>query len=30
LPRPNSGAPPSVAWLEIADGKISWRLVPLR
>ena len=28
--RPNRGAPPSVAWLEIADGKISWRLVPLR
>ena len=28
--RPNRGAPPSVAWLEIADGKIEWRLVPLR
>jgi predicted phosphodiesterase len=28
--RPNRGAPPSVAWLEIADGKISWDLVPLR
>jgi len=27
--RPNRGAPPSVAWLEIADGKISWKLVPL-
>jgi len=27
--RPNQGAPPSVAWLEIADGKISWKLVPL-
>jgi putative phosphoesterase len=28
--RPNRGAPPSVAWLEIADGKFTWRLVPLR
>lgn len=28
--RPNRGASPSVAWLEIADGKISWKLVPLR
>jgi len=28
--RPNRGAPPSVAWLEIADGKIEWKLVPLR
>jgi putative phosphoesterase len=28
--RPNRGAPPSVAWLEITDGKITWRLVPLR
>ena len=28
--RPNRGSPPSVAWLEIADGKISWKLVPLR
>jgi len=28
--RPNRGAAPSVAWLEIADGKINWRLVPLR
>jgi uncharacterized protein len=27
--RPNRGAPPSVAWLEIADGKITWKLVPL-
>ena len=27
--RPNRGAPPRVAWLEIADGKISWKLVPL-
>ena len=27
--RPNRGAPPSVAWLEIADEKISWKLVPL-
>ena len=28
--RPNRGAPPSVAWLKIADGKISWKLIPLR
>jgi uncharacterized protein len=28
--RPNRGAPPSVAWLEIADGKINWKLVPIR
>jgi putative phosphoesterase len=28
--RPNRGASPSVAWLEIADGKINWNLVPLR
>ncbi len=28
--RPNRGAPPSVAWLEIADGTISWKLIPLR
>jgi uncharacterized protein len=28
--RPNRGAPPSVAWLEITDGKITWKLVPLR
>jgi len=28
--RPNQGAGPSVAWLEIADGKINWRLVSLR
>jgi putative phosphoesterase len=27
--RPNRGAPPSFAWLEIADGKINWKLVPL-
>jgi putative phosphoesterase len=27
--RPNQGAPPSVAWLEIANGKIGWKLVPL-
>jgi putative phosphoesterase len=27
---PNRGAPPSVAWLEIANGKINWKLVPLR
>jgi uncharacterized protein len=29
--RPNRGAPPSVAILEIAtDGKLAWRLLPLR
>jgi putative phosphoesterase len=27
--RPNRGAAPSVAWLEVADGKIHWKLVPL-
>src|SRR4051794_36385429 len=27
--RPNCGSPKSVAWLEIADGKIQWRLVQL-
>jgi len=28
--RSNRGSLPSVAWLEIADGKINWKLVPLR
>jgi putative phosphoesterase len=28
--RPNRGSPPSVAWLEIVDEKINWKLVPLR
>jgi uncharacterized protein len=28
--RPSRGWPASVAWLEIVDGKINWRLVPLR
>jgi putative phosphoesterase len=28
--RPNRGSPPSVAWLEIVDGKINWEVVPLR
>jgi putative phosphoesterase len=28
--RPNRGAPPSVAWLEITDGKIGWELIRLR
>jgi len=28
--RPNRGAPPSVAWLEIGDGAINWNLVLLR
>jgi uncharacterized protein len=27
--RPNRGAPPSVAWLEITGGKINWKLVEL-
>ena len=27
--RPNRGSPRSVAWLEVADGKITWRLVEL-
>jgi putative phosphoesterase len=28
--RPTRGSAASVAWLEIVDGKINWRLVPLR
>ena len=28
--RANQGAPPSVAWLEIADRKINWKVVSLR
>ena len=28
--RPNRGSPPSVAWLEIVNEKINWKLVPLR
>ena len=28
--RANQGAPPSVAWLEIAQGKIDWKLLLLR
>ena len=28
--RPNRGSPPSVAWLNINDGKIDWRLIVLR
>ena len=28
--RANQGAPPSVAWLEISDGEINWKLVSLR
>ena len=28
--RANQGAPPSVAWLEVEDGKLNWRFVPLR
>jgi len=27
--RANQGAPPSVAWLEIAGGKMNWKLLPL-
>jgi len=27
--RPNRGAPRSVAWLEIADGKVKWKVVEL-
>jgi putative phosphoesterase len=27
--RPNQGAAPSVAWLEIIDGKINWQTVAL-
>jgi len=27
--RPNQGSPASVAWVEIANGKIKWQLVPL-
>jgi putative phosphoesterase len=27
--RPNQGAAPSVAWLEIVDEKIAWRLIPI-
>jgi len=28
--RPNRGSPASVAWLEIVNGKINWKLVSLR
>jgi len=28
--RPNRGSPPSVAWLEIIDERIDWKVVPLR
>ena len=28
--RANQGAPPSVAWLEIAQGKVDWKLLLLR
>lgn len=27
--RPNRGAPPSAAWLEIANAKINWQLIAL-
>ena len=27
--RPNRGSPASVAWLEIVDGKINWKFIPL-
>jgi putative phosphoesterase len=28
--RPNRGSPASVAWIEVIEGKVNWRLVPLR
>ena len=28
--RPNRGSPKSVAWLEISDGKLNWKLVELQ
>jgi putative phosphoesterase len=28
--RPNRGAAPSVAWLELLDGKVKWRLIGIR
>jgi uncharacterized protein len=28
--RSNQGSPASVAWLGIVDGKINWKLIPLR
>jgi uncharacterized protein len=28
--RPNRGSPRSVAWLEVANGKIRWKLIELR
>jgi uncharacterized protein len=28
--RPNRGSPASVAWLEVIEGKVNWRLVSLR
>jgi putative phosphoesterase len=28
--RPNRGAAPSVAWMELLDGKVKWRPVALR
>ena len=28
--RPNRGSLPSVAWLKISNGKIHWKLIPLR
>jgi putative phosphoesterase len=28
--RPNRGSPASVAWLELADGRLGWRLQTLR
>ena len=28
--RPNRGAAPSVAWLELLDGKVKWRTIALR
>jgi putative phosphoesterase len=28
--RANQGAPPSVAWLKVENGKINWKLIPFR
>ena len=29
ISRPSRGAPPSFAWLELAPGRVRWRIVPL-
>jgi uncharacterized protein len=28
--RPNQGAPASVAWLELENGKMAWQIIPTR